>query len=163
MNSKTTIRLGSIEPAQRTLESMPEYKSETITKAQAIKMLITPILAARSKGYSLEAIAKILSDCGIPIPIGSLRAYVSEATADASGRTRKRKAKPTAHAKREAKQGDAPKSNRAGAQVEPTAAAAKPDGVNATGNVDLEWESSSRSKKTLGSGGFYIRPDRKDI
>lgn len=93
MNAKTKIRLDSIEQAHQALERLPEHRPEELTKTQAILRLIVPIRASQSKGYSLAAIGEVLSDCGIPITTGALRAYVSEANASAGGK-RKRARRP---------------------------------------------------------------------
>ena len=100
MNAKAKIRLDSIERAHRTLDALPEHHPEELTKTQAIQKLIIPIRATQSKGYSLAAIGKVLSECGIPITTGALRAYVSEANAGAGGK-RKTKAKRTVSARKE--------------------------------------------------------------
>jgi hypothetical protein len=92
MQAKTKIRLEAIEQVQRALEALPEYRAEEVTKTKAIRILITQIRATQSKGYSLEAIGKVLSERGIPITAAALRAYVSEARGRSS-RNKKRKAK----------------------------------------------------------------------
>ncbi len=163
MNVKTTIQFGAIEQAQRILESMPEFKSETLSKAQAVQMLIWHIRAAQSKGYNLQAIGKVLSDCGISIPIGSLRAYVSEASANGRRKSRGR-ARPAGSPQRGTKKGAAAKTDHGAAPVEPAAVASRPGGVSAAGHVDLDLESSSKSEKgPAAPGAFYVRPDRKTI
>lgn len=164
MNSKTRIRVDTIEPAQRALDSLPQFRSEDLTKAQAVQMMITQIRAAQSKGYSLEAISKVLSDRGISIPLGSLRAYVSEANADAGGRRKKCKAKPATHATLDTKKGPAAKIGQGAAAAQPTAAVAKPSVASPTRIVDLDGGASSLSTTgTVAPGGFYVRPDRKNI
>jgi hypothetical protein len=160
MNSKTRIRVDTIEPAQRALESLPEFRSEDLTKAQAVQMMIPQIRTAQSKGYSLEAISKVLSDRGIPIPIGSLRAYVSEANADTGRRRKKRKAKPATHASLETKKGPTAKTSQGDASAQPKAPAGKSGAASTPRKVDLDWDASSRSKKgTSAPGGFYVHPD----
>ena len=97
MNEKPKLRPDSIEQAHRALDALPEHRPEEFTKTQAIRQLIVPIRATQSKGYSLAAIGKVLSECGIPIITGALRAYVSEASA-AGGKKKKRPAKPAVQA-----------------------------------------------------------------
>jgi hypothetical protein len=49
-------------------------------------MLIKEIRDAQSKGYSLEAIGRMLTEHGIPITAGALRAYVSGAKGRGTGK-----------------------------------------------------------------------------
>jgi hypothetical protein len=93
MNARTKIQVESIEQAQRTLEALLDYRPEQLTKAQAIHILLEQIRVAQSKGYSLAAIAKLLTERGIAVSTGALRAYVSEANADAGGKKQKPKSK----------------------------------------------------------------------
>src|ERR1700680_1528806 len=101
MNSKPKIRLEAIEQAHRALDALPEHRPEALTKTEAIHRLIVPIRATQYKGYSLAASGKVLSDCGIPSTTGALRAYVSDANADA-GKKKKPKAKRSASARKDA-------------------------------------------------------------
>jgi hypothetical protein len=114
MNTKAKIRLDSIEQAHRALDGLPEHRPEELTKTQAIQRLIVPIRATQSKGYSLAAIGKVLSECGIAITTGALRAYVSEADAGA-GRKRKGRAKRAVSARKEAQSLAAPRLDKAAA------------------------------------------------
>jgi hypothetical protein len=167
MHAKTKIRLGAIEQAYRALDALPEHRPEELTKAQAIQKLIVPIRATQSKGYSLAAIGQVLSECGIPITTGALRAYLSEATAPGSGRKRS-KAKPIVRAAKETPQAAAQSSQKT-APAQPTAAGTKPRTAGAPANVDLDWEPeaprerSSPSVAAVPRDGFYIRPDTKDL
>jgi len=146
---------------------LPEHRPEELTKTQAIQRLIVPIRASQSKGYSLAAIGKVLSDCGIPITTGALRAYVSEASAGVGGK-RKHKAKQSSKATKET-QPRAAKSGQDASSDPPTESAAKPNIAGATRSVDLDWDPAARSDKAAPSPGsasrpgFYVRPDRRDI
>jgi hypothetical protein len=167
MKARTTIRLDSIEQAHRALDALPEHCPEELTKTQAVERLIAPIRAARSKGYSLAAIGKVLSDCGIPITTGALRAYVSEAAAGARGK-RKPKAKRPARAAN-ATQSGAAKRGVDASLGQPTPRAARPGGTGVTGTIDLDWDPAARSEKPTASPagasrpGFYARPETKDL
>jgi hypothetical protein len=94
---KSKIGLDVVERAHRALEALPQYQPDELTKAQAVKKLLGSIRATRSKGYSLAAISKLFSECGIPITTGALRAYLSDASG-AGGKKRRRRAKPRADA-----------------------------------------------------------------
>jgi hypothetical protein len=167
MNSKTQIRSDSVEQAHRTLDALPQHRPDALTKTQAIQQLIVPIRAAQSKGYSLAAIGKVLSDSGIPITTGALRAYVSEANAGVGGK-RKRKGKRATAAPKEAQLGET-RSGQGAAAAQPPAPAPKPAEAGAPRTVDLDWEPAARSDKpALSTGsaprpGVYVRPDRKVI
>jgi hypothetical protein len=167
MNAKTKIRLDSIEQAQRALDALPEHRPEELTKTQAIQKLIVPIRATQSRGYSLAAIGKVLSECGIPITTGALRAYVSEANAGAGGK-RKSKAKRTPRTPKETQPG-AVKSGQTVAPAPRTKAAPKPTFAAGTRAVDLDWEPAPALNKAAPApaaaprSGFEVRPDTKDI
>jgi hypothetical protein len=163
MNAKTKIRLDSIEQAHRALEALPEHCPEEVTKTQAIQRLIAPIRATQSKGYSLAAIGKVLSDSGIPITTGALRAYVSEAMGADGGR-KKHKTKRTAKAHKQT-QPDAKTSPKT-VPPQSTHPAASPSAPT-TRNIDVDWDPSAPKlgqERTVGNRqGIYVRPDTKDI
>jgi hypothetical protein len=168
MNSRAKIRPDSIEQAHRALDALPEHRPEELTKTQAIQRLIVPIRATQSKGYSLAAIGKVLSDSGIPITTGALRAYVSEANAGARGK-RKHKAKHVPKAAKETRPGAASSSPKA-TTAKPPEPATKGAGAVAPRNVDLDSDPATPSERSLREQeaaarrqGFYIRPDTKNI
>jgi hypothetical protein len=166
MNSKPKIRLEAIEQAHRALDALPEHRPEELTKTEAVHRLIVPIRATQSKGYSLAAIGKVLSDCGIPITTGALRAYVSEANVD--GGKKKPKAKRSASPRKEA-QHAAAKGSQSAASAQPARPVSKPAGQEPSRTVDLDWEPTPRPDKAASSlaaarrQGFDVRPDTKDI
>jgi hypothetical protein len=95
MTHRSKVAPDAIERAHRALEGLPQHQPDELTKAQAIKELLGAIRATRSKGYSLAAIGKMLSECGIPITTGALRAYLSDASG-AGGKKKRRRATPRA-------------------------------------------------------------------
>ena len=167
MNSKAKIQLDSIEQAHRALDALPEHRPEEPTKAQAIQRLIVPIRATQSKGYSLAAIGKVLSECGIPITTGALRAYVSDAHADA-GKKKKPRAKRSASARKEA-QPATEKVSQGAASAQPARPVSTPAVQEPARSVDLDWEPTPRPDKEAPSPaparrhGFDVRPDTKDL
>jgi hypothetical protein len=167
MNAKAKIRLDSIEQAHRALDALPEHRPEELTKTQAIQRLIVPIRATQSKGYSLAAIGKVLSECGISITTGALRAYVSDAKADA-GKKNKPGAKRFAKARKEAQ--PATEKGRQGVPpAQPARPASKPDDQEPARAVDLDGEPTPRPDKAAPSPaparrhGLDVRPDTKDL
>jgi hypothetical protein len=166
MNARSKIRLDSIEQAHRALDALPEHRPEELTKTQAIQRLIAPIRATQSKGYSLAAIGKVLSECGISLTTGALRAYVSEAKASGDGRKRKPK---TRHAAK------AHKATCGDAEIAPTRTptppketAPKPT-VAVPRSVDLDWEPAPERDKAVPTPagahrlGFEVCPDTEDL
>jgi hypothetical protein len=167
MNAKPKIRPDSIEQAHRALDALPQHQPEELTKTQAIQRLIVPIRATQSKGYSLAAIGKVLSECGILITTGALRAYVSEANAG-KGSNRKPKPKRASRTPKERESGFARSSERI-APAQPTSPAAKPAVASATRSPDLVWDPPARIDKAAPSptgaprSSFEVRPDTKDL
>ena len=172
MTAKPKFRADLIEQAHRALEALPEHQPQEFTKAQAIQKLMGPIRAVQAKGYSLTAIAKVVSDIGIPITPGALRLYTSGGKT--AGPRRKAKAKVTDKQPTEAKVTDKPTEDRAGtpastpkaAPTQPAAPAPKPAGDSR--NVDLDWGPAAPSAKAASRAssypaGFDIRPDTEDI
>jgi hypothetical protein len=165
MTAKLKFQLDLIEQAHRALDALPQHQPQEFTKAQAIQKLIGSIRAVQAKGYSLTAIAKVVSDIGIPVTPGALRLY-------ASGGKTATSTKKKANARRTDKQPAAARSgtptstpNAAPAQL--VAPSAKP--VADSRSVDLGGEPAARSAKTAPSqagshpAGFAVRPDTRDI
>jgi hypothetical protein len=165
MKTRAKIRPASIEDAHRTLDALPEHSPDEFTKTQAVQRLVAPIRAAQAKGYSLAAIGKVLSDCGIPITAGALRAYVSGVDAGGDGKG-KRKSKRAAKSPKESQRAA---SNQRTAPAQPSGSVAKANMAGATRTVDLDWDADARSDKSAPSPaeaprtGFYVRPDTRDI
>jgi hypothetical protein len=171
MNPKKPIEISAIQKAQEALEALPPYEPKELTKAKAIGTLMTQIRAAQSKGYSLDAIARMLSERGIPITTSALRATLSDAKS-AGARKRKRKTKSAARAPTNASP-DATAtaaSREKPAAMEVPAAQAKPSVPGVARNVDLDWDPAGPSEKLVREQeaaarrqGFFVRPDRKNI
>jgi hypothetical protein len=164
MTAKPKFRVDLIEQAHRALDALPQHQPQEFTKAQAIQKLLGPIRAVQAKGYSLTAIAKVVSDVGIPITPGALRLYASGGKTVA-GAKRKEKIKRTDKQPAQARPGT-PASAQNGARTQPAAPAAKPAGDSRS--VDLGWEPAARSSKAAPSpagsyAGFDVRPDTEDI
>ena len=163
MTAKPKIRVDLIEQAHRALDALPQHQPQEFTKAQAIQKLMGPIRAVQAKGYSLTAIAKVVSDIGIPITPGALRLYTSGGKT--AGPRRKARAKLTDKQPTEARAGT-PEHTQNVAPTKPAAAAPRPASDR---NVDLDWGPAAPSAKAATSGAssypadFDIRPDTEDI
>lgn len=153
MTLKSKIGLHAIERAHHALEALPQHQPDELTKRQAVQNLLGPIRATRAKGYSLAAISKLFSECGIPITTGALRAYVSDASG-AGGRKKRRPVKHGANTRR----GGALATSKGNAKTATAQPAATPEQRDAAGqeHVDLEWEPTARS-----SNGSAARRSRR--
>jgi hypothetical protein len=101
MQARTKIQCDAIGRAQKLLETAPVAPIEEVTKSNAVRILIPQIRDARSKGYSVDAIAKMLSESGVPASASLIKALLSEVGSQflsgphsASGPSRRRKAPP---------------------------------------------------------------------
>jgi len=165
MTAKPKFRVDLIEQAHRALDALPQHQPQEFTKAQAIQKLLGPIRAVQAKGYSLTAIAKVVSDVGIPVTPGALRLYASGRKA-AAGAKRKTKPKRTDERPAEARP-TKPATTQSAARTQPAVSVARPAGDS--GGVDLGWEPAARSAKAAPSPAgsykatFDIRPDTEDI
>lgn len=168
MTAKLKIRLDSIEQAEQALDALPQHQPDEVTKSLAIQRLLPKIRASQSKGYTLAQIGKVLTERGIPVSTGALRAHVSGATAKPVGKKKRRRAKQTPEATPRAPVGD-PKAVAPSAPSTPTKAApSEPRKTTAGSNGELDWDPATRSEKPSlalpsGYGSFVPRPHRKDI
>ncbi len=166
MTAKSKFGVDLIEQAHRALDALPQHQPQECTKAQAIQKLMGPVRAVQAKGYSLTAIAKVVSDIGIPITPGALRLYASGAKPAGGAKRKAKKAKRTDKQPAEARPGT-PATTQNGAAAQPAMPAARPAGDSR--NVDLEWEPAARSAKAAPSpagsprAGFDVRPDTEDL
>jgi hypothetical protein len=164
----STSAAAKCAPAQmRELAQFAEHRPETFTKTQAIQRLIVPIRATQAKGYSLAAIGQVLSESGIPITTGALRAYLSEAGGGAGGKKRE-KGKRVPKGPKEIVSRD-PKSSSPATRTQPMESTAKPGVAGPSGAADLDWEPIARLDKAppppsgASRAGFNVRPDTKHL
>jgi hypothetical protein len=80
MQPRTKIRLDGISRAQKLLEAAPPPELEEVTKSHAVRILVPQIRDAQSKGYSLQTIAKMLSESGVSVSASLLKTLLSEAS-----------------------------------------------------------------------------------
>jgi hypothetical protein len=93
------IPMSAIEQTRRILKEAPQHDVKEVTKSEAIRLLSTEIHEMQSKGYSLAAIAVMLSEKGIEVTAGSLKSHLSHAKG-AGGKKALRKRKQTRSADR---------------------------------------------------------------
>jgi hypothetical protein len=101
MATKAKMRLELVEALQRSLEEVPVHRDDEVTKTDAIRMLAPQIHAIQAKGYSMGAIAQMLSERGLAITATALKSYLSHARSPG--------ARKKARAGRKTKGGAAPK------------------------------------------------------
>lgn len=80
MATPKRIEKDEIEVArQRLLAAIySELPDERFLKKQAVKQLLSTLMAARERGLSFEKISEILQESGLDLPISSLRSYYFE-------------------------------------------------------------------------------------
>jgi hypothetical protein len=162
MMFKAKIRLDSIERAHRALDALPQHKPDELTKAQAIQMLLDDIRATQSKGYSLDAIGKMLCEAGVPITTGALRAYVSAASG-AGAKKKRRLVKAGADTKSGAVP-RGPNGNPKDGTAQSAASRGTPESAKPAQNLDLGWEPTTRSSNgSATTGGPAAREDGEDL
>ncbi len=70
--------LAQIETVKAQLSELPVANVQTrdVSKQEAIKLLARDITGLQRKGYSLDQVAALLSERGIPINTGTLKSYM---------------------------------------------------------------------------------------
>lgn len=67
MQARTKIRFDAVERARKLLENVRPPEIEEVTKSQAVRLLLPQIREAQSKGHTIEAIARMLSESGVTV------------------------------------------------------------------------------------------------
>jgi len=76
------IPMVAIDKIQRELQDAPECPVEEVSKVRAVRLLAPQICAMQSKGYSLVAIAAMLSERGLAVTAPALKSYLNVAKED---------------------------------------------------------------------------------
>jgi DNA-binding transcriptional MerR regulator len=131
------IQLDTIEALRAKMKEAPEVAKEKrqVSKQEAIRELKRDIEAMQKRGYTLEDIAKFLSDGGVQITTPTLKSYLQRTKAD----------KPKVVKAAKAAENFAPAKTQQPAK-QPIAEKAK---------QDTEANANSPESK----GGFTVRPD----
>jgi hypothetical protein len=164
MTAKPRIRIELIDEVQGVLDALPQHQPNEVTKCQAIQRLLPQIRASRSKGYSLAAIGKVLTERGIPVTTGALRAHLSAAKAGpGGGKTKARRATRIAQGSRSTQAAAPVEAAQAVRTAPPRPAAAKPSAPSAPVSVDLTWDAAAPLGKPAPArsqrGTFVPAPD----
>lgn len=135
------IQLDTIEALRAKMKEAPEVAKEKrrVSKQEAIRELKRDIEAMQKRGYTLDDIAKFLTDGGMQISTPTLKSYLQRTKAD----------KPKALKKAE-NFADAKTTTPAQAAQQPaqTAAVAKAKQV-----------AEQKAQPTDAKGGFTVKPD----
>ncbi len=73
-----SIKIETLEAVREKMKSVPEVAKEkrTVSKQESIKELKREIEAMQKKGYTLDDIAKFMTDGGIQITTPTLKSYL---------------------------------------------------------------------------------------
>jgi len=132
------IQLDTIEALRAKMKEAPEVAKEKrrVSKQEAIRELKRDIEAMQKRGYTLEDIAKFLTDGGMQITTPTLKSYLQRTKAD----------KPKASKKAE---------NFADAKT--TTTAQQPAQTAAV--VKAKQVAESKAQPADAKGGFVVKPD----
>jgi hypothetical protein len=75
--NRSKIAISAIHQLQRQLQDAPEYTANEVSMVRAIQLLAPDIRAMKSKGYTMDQVAQMLTSSGIPIAGTTLKSYLS--------------------------------------------------------------------------------------
>lgn len=135
------IQLDTIDSLRAKMKEAPEVAKEkrSVSKQEAIRELKRDIEAMQKRGYTLEDIAKFLTDGGMQITTPTLKSYLQRTKAE----------KPKASKKPE---------NFADAKTA-TKAQEAPKQTQATAVEKAKQVAESKATPTDAKGGFTVKPD----
>lgn len=135
------IQLDTIEALRAKMKEAPEVAKEKrrVSKQEAIRELKRDIEAMQKRGYTLEDIAKFLTDGGMQITTPTLKSYLQRTKAD------KQKASKKAE-------------NFADAKTTTTAQTAQKPAQTAA-VVKAKQVAESKAQPADAKGGFTVKPD----
>lgn len=132
------IQLNTIEALRAKMKEAPEVAKEKrqVSKQEAIRELKRDIEAMKKRGYTLEDIAKFLTDGGMQITTPTLKSYLQRTRAD----------KPKA-----------PKKAESFADAKTTKPAQQP--AHTAAFEKAKQVSEEKAQPTDAKGGFTVKPD----
>jgi hypothetical protein len=169
MDRKNKFAAETILKLRQSLDEVPPYEANELSKQQTIRVLSPQILALRSKGYGWMAIAAMPSERGLPVSVAALRTYLRRVREEAT------ESKPQAQAKRSREvRAHTPASDRAPPFLNPplpkseTPAAGRPLPPAATPRASTVAVPRATSPATRPEAEprrpmFEVRPDTKDL
>lgn len=111
----TTAQADKIEEA---LRAMPAPEPPPLSKAQVVQRIAAEIASRQQQGHTLDAIAKALTDAGMPIKAATLKSYLQrgKGKTDSTEKPKREKQKPEPKAVAE----KTPKASKAAPSDAPT-------------------------------------------
>jgi hypothetical protein len=168
MQARTKIQCDAIGRAQKLLETAPVAPIEEVTKSNAVRILIPQIRDARSKGYSVDAIAKMLSESGVPASASLIKALLSEVGSrclpephSPPGPSRRRKV-PSLGVRPPPREELSPNTS-APKELTRTGLAATADRTRVQDGMEGNATPASKSPSVARRSAFVPRPDTEDI
>jgi hypothetical protein len=139
------ILMETVEALRAKMEAMPvaDTGKQELSKQQAVSELREAIALLQERGYSLEAIAKTLSEGGVELKTTTLKSYLQRSKGTKSPAKRKPKA-------------DAPK-----AAEKATSAPTKAGGGEAVEKAKKVIETTKPTQ--AGGASFQVKDDTQDI
>jgi hypothetical protein len=172
MQTRTKIRFDAVERARKLLENVAPPELEEVTKSQAVRLLLPQIREAQSKGHSIEAIARMLSESGVPVSAHLVKDLVWKVGARRDSKS-EAGAKPARRRTPVPMGADSPSREEATSKeppVHPTATEASTTATTASAQQAPSGDGAPRGPSPAPSGAspqrrstFVPRPDTKDI
>jgi hypothetical protein len=171
MQARTKIRFDAVERARKLLEDVRPPEIEEVTKSQAVRLLLPQIREAQSKGHSIEAIARMLSESGVQVSAHLVKDLVwkvgarRESKGEAAAKPARRRAPASVDA-------DSPSPKEATSKEPPVQSIATKASTTIAGSAEQapSGDSAPRGQSPAPSGAspqrrstFVPRPDTKDI
>jgi hypothetical protein len=78
--NRSKIAISAIHQLQRQLQDAPEYTANEVSMVRAIQLLAPDIRAMRTRGYTMNQVAQMLTSSGIPIAATTLKSYLNRFT-----------------------------------------------------------------------------------
>jgi hypothetical protein len=174
------IPISAIEAAERVMDQAPTCNATELSKAEAMRRLLSPIAAMQAKGYGLAQIARVLSESGIALTEASLKNYLtrlSAATEKEPGRKGRRdgtrrqtvsvatEKQPPAATSRVGHASSPPPGTRQEPVRSPEPARVPASSASPPASVESPKQAPSPSPQESGArrSGFVVRPDTKNI
>jgi hypothetical protein len=72
--------MATIHELKQQMEEAPEYEANEVSMVRAIQLLAPHIRVMKTKGYTMDQVARTLTSAGIPIAATTLKSYLSRFT-----------------------------------------------------------------------------------
>ncbi len=75
--NRNKIAISAIHQLQKQLQDASEYTANEMSMVRAIQLLAPDIRAMKTKGYTMDQVAQMLTSSGIPIAATTLKSYLN--------------------------------------------------------------------------------------